>query len=134
MDSSAWIEYLRGTGSAACDEVGRLLLADDREVVLVAPVVMELLAGAPDERALRALERLTNALRTLPLDPDQDFHLAAAASRTVRAGGATARSLIDCLIAVLAARHGAVLVHRDADLEALRRALPGLRTLDLRDP
>ena len=68
------------------------------------------------------------------MDPDQDFHLAAAAYRTVRAGGATARSLIDCLIAVLAARHGAVLVHRDADLEALRRALPGLRTLDLRDP
>lgn len=95
---------------------------------------MELLAGAPDERALRALEVLTNGLRTLELDPRLDWHAAAAAYRAARAGGATVRSLTDCLIAVLAARHGASLVHRDADLEVLGRVLPGLRTVDLRQP
>ena len=95
---------------------------------------MELLAGAPDARALRALEGLTTSLPVLRLDPELDFHAAAAAYRAARAGGATVRSLVDCLIAVLAARHSVVLVHRDADMEVLAGVLPGLRTLDLRGP
>lgn len=112
----------------------RLLLDPQSSVVLAPPIVMELLAGAPDLGALHALQALTSGLPGLSLDPELDFHAAAAAYRAARAAGSTVRSLVDCLIAVLAARHGALLVHRDADLEALAAVLPGLRTLDLRRP
>lgn len=130
LDTSVWIEYLRDTGSPACLEVGRLLSADLDLVATTPPIVMELLAGATDE-GLGALERLATGLSSLELAPELDFHSAAAAYRAARRGGITVRGLVDCLIAVIAQRHGAVLVHRDADLAVLS-ALLRLPTVDLR--
>lgn len=132
VDTSAWVEYLRDTGSRACDEVGRLLTESSSSVVTTPPVLMELLAGAATESALRSLEQLTASLPVLALDPAVDFHAAAAVYRSARRQGRTVRGLVDCLLAVVAARHGATLVHRDADLAVLADLLPGLRTVDLR--
>jgi predicted nucleic acid-binding protein len=132
IDSSAWIEYLRGTGSPAAIEVRRLLHEQLSDVVTTEPIVMELLAGARDDRALTQLETLTNGLRLLRVDATGDHHDAAHVYRAARAGGATVRTLVDCLIAVVAARTGAVLVHRDRDFDALARALPDLRVRSLR--
>ena len=125
------MEYLRATGSPADREVTRLLARADSEVVTTAPVQMELLAGANGSAALRGLEALTAGLTSLPLEVDRDFHAAAAVYRAAREGGATVRSTVDCLIAVVAARHGAVVVHRDRDFEVLAAVLPGLRTRSL---
>ena len=132
LDTSAWIEYLRDTGSPACDEVARLLAESPGSVVTCPHVVMELLAGASTDGALRALEQVTSALPVLPLDPALDFHAAAAVYRSARRQGRTVRGLVDCVLAVLAARHGATLVHRDADLAVLVELLPGLQAVDLR--
>ena len=132
IDTSAWVEYLRDTGSAACEHVAVLLREPVDEVVLTPPVVMELLAGATSTSALRALEQLTAGLPTLAVDGHLDFHAAAAIHRSARQRGATVRGLMDCLIGAVAERHGAVLVHRDADLARVADCLPGLRTVDLR--
>ena len=123
LDTSAWIEFLRDTGSPACVRVHELLREDLASVVTTPPVVMELLAGGRDERSTAALERLTSGLRSLDLAPATDFHAAAAAYRACRQRGTTVRGLVDCLIAVVAQRHRAVLVHRDADLAVLAAAL-----------
>lgn len=132
LDTSAWIEYLRDTGSSACEHVGRLLTASPLTVVSTPPVVMELLAGATSEPATRVLDSLTTGLTTLELEPAVDFHAAATAYRASRRQGVTVRGLLDCLIAVVALRHGATLVHRDADLARLVSVLPGLASHDLR--
>lgn len=132
LDTSAWVEYLRDTGSPACEEVGRLLLAPASAVATTPPVVMELLAGATSDAALRDLERLTSGLPQLSLEPTLDFHAAAAVYRAARRSGTTVRGLVDCLVAVVAERHGATLVHRDADLHRIGQLLPALDALDLR--
>ena len=132
VDTSAWVEYLRDSGSTACDEVGRLLRSSPDRLVLAPPVVMELLAGATSEAALSSLEQLTAALPVLALDDALDFAAAAAVYRAARSRGRTVRGLVDCLLAVLAQRHGATLVHRDADLATLAPLLPGLQVVDLR--
>jgi predicted nucleic acid-binding protein len=49
--TSAWIEFLRNTGSPVCNRVDELL---DREVAVCDPDRMELLAGARDEHAIRS--------------------------------------------------------------------------------
>src|SRR5450756_1607094 len=95
------------------------------------PLPMELLAGAPNGSALLALETLTNGLPWLDIDVRLDFHAAAAVYRTGRARGYTVRSLVDCLIAVVAARHGVTLLHRDADFDTLDACLPELGTISL---
>jgi predicted nucleic acid-binding protein len=131
IDTSAWIEYLRGTDSHAAQEVERRLTGATDQVVMTAPIAMELLAGAPNASALLALETLTNGLPWLDIDVRLDFHAAAAVYRTGRARGYTVRSLVDCLIAVVAARHGVTLLHRDADFDTLDACLPELGTISL---
>lgn len=131
VDTSVWVEYLRDTGSPAAEEARRLLRRPE-EVATCGLIVMELLSGARNATQVEALERLTSGLVQLDLDQRLDFHAAAAAYRVSRASGRTIRGLVDCLIAVLALRHGAVLVHRDADLASAAEVLEGLTHRDLR--
>ncbi len=131
IDSSAWIEYLRRTGSPANVAVRELVQARLAEVATTEPVIMEVLAGAPSDRAFTQLGTLMTGLRLLSVDPALDYHDAAVAFRAVRAAGRTVRSTMDCLIAAIAIRTDAVLVHRDRDFDVLAAALPDLRVRSL---
>ena len=133
IDSSAWIEFLRATGSRANLAVRELVQERPHELALTEPVVMELLAGAADERAFAQIEKLTSGLPLLSVDVVVDYRDAALAYRAVRARarGSAVRKLLDCLIAVVAIRTGAVLVHRDRDFDVLATALPDLRVRSL---
>jgi predicted nucleic acid-binding protein len=131
IDSSAWIEFLRRTGSRANIEVRELLLQRPGSVVTTEPVVMELLSGATSQRAFEQIQTLTDGLRMLEVDGRVDYRDAAIAYRAVRANGGTVRKLLDCLIAVVALRAGATLVHRDRDFDVLAAALPDLRVRSL---
>jgi predicted nucleic acid-binding protein len=120
VDTSAWIEFLRDTGSPVCDAVDRLL---GDELAVTDAIRMELLAGARDETHLRDLRGLiarTTVLSTTPGDHDQ----AAALYRACRGQGETVRKLIDCLIGSVAIRHGVEVLHLDADFAALARHTP----------
>jgi predicted nucleic acid-binding protein len=131
IDTSAWVEYFRATGSPANLEVRRLLQERPASVVTTEPVVMELLAGAADERVSQQIEILTGGLRLLPVEAMLDYRNAALTYRAARRRGLTVRKLFDCLIATVAARTGATLVHRDRYFDALADALPDLRVRSL---
>ncbi len=83
------------------------------------PIIIELLAGATSTRAIRQLETLTSGLVLLSVDIAVDYHDAAAIYRAARASGRAVRRMNDCLIAAVAARASATLVHRDADFDAI---------------
>ncbi len=120
IDTSAWIEFLRDTGSPLCRRVDAAL---DGEFGVADAVRMEVLAGARDERHLLQLRRLLARGVSLPTDP-VDYEHAATLYRRCRTGGETVRKLIDCLIAAVAIRHGIVLLHGDADFDVLVRHTP----------
>lgn len=126
MDTSVWVEYLRDTGSAACVELGALLADDLDSIVITEPVAMELLAGASGA-ALAKVELLVAGLPVVGVEPMLDFPAAAAVFRAARSGGRTVRSLVDCLIAVVAVRSHVELLHRDADYDVLAEVLSGLQ-------
>jgi hypothetical protein len=117
VDTSAWIEFLRDTGSSTCDEVDRLLAA---EIAICDPVRMEVLAGARDEAHLRQLRGLLARATLLPSGP-ADHEAAAALYRACRRQGETVRKLIDCLIAAVAIRESVPVLHADADFDVLAR-------------
>ena len=117
VETSAWVEFLRGTGSPVCEEVGRLLGSD---IAVTDPVLMEVLAGARDERHLRDLRGLLGRGQMLRCDAT-DFDMAAALFRRCRRGGETIRALADCLIAAVAIRHDVPVLHADADFDVLAR-------------
>ena len=126
-DTSAWIEYLRGTGSFADGELTRLLEADE-QLATTGLVLLELLAGARDEREAADLRRLIDRCQFVSLEEPSDLEAAATLCRIARREGTTVRRLPDCLIAAVAMRVGATLLHRDSDFEAIARIAP-LETL-----
>ena len=117
IDSSAWIEFLRDSGSPACYQVDELL---DRDFAICDPIRMEVLAGARDESHLLNLRRLLARAVVIPMRPT-DYEDAAALYRRCRRQGATVRKLIDCLIAAVAIRAGTPVLHHDADFRTLAR-------------
>ena len=117
IDTSAWVEFLRDTGSTVCRRVDELL---DGEIAVCDPIRMEVLAGARDELHLEALRRLLARATVLPTDAAH-FEEAAALFRRCRREGETVRRLIDCLIAAIAIRSGVSVLHRDGDFDVLAR-------------
>jgi predicted nucleic acid-binding protein len=81
---------------------------------------MEVLAGARDERHLQDLQGLHGRATMLSIEP-ADYDDAAALYRACRRGGETVRKLIDCLIAAVAIRVGAPVLHADSDYSVLAR-------------
>jgi predicted nucleic acid-binding protein len=120
IDTSAWVEFLRDTGSVICDRVDALL---DDEVATCHPIRMELLAGARDEQQLGDLRGLLARGSLLPTEPT-DYEEAAALYRTCRRRGETVRKLIDCLIAATAIRSAIPVLHSDNDFDVLARHTP----------
>lgn len=117
VDTSAWIEFLRDTGSAVCTAVDGLL---DSDLAICDAVSMEVLAGARNEHHLIQLRRLLARATMLPTTP-ADYEAAASMYRSCRARGETVRKLIDCLIAAVAVRAGAEVLHTDSDFVVLAR-------------
>ena len=117
IDTSAWVEFLRDTGSPVCRRVDELL---DSDMATCDPVRMEVLAGARDERHLRDLRRLL-ARASLVVTDAVDYEEGATLYRACRRSGGTVRKLIDCLIAATAIRAGVAVLHADADFDVLAR-------------
>lgn len=120
IDTSAWVEFLRGTGSPACERVDALL---GSRIATCDPVRMELLAGARDEQHLSDLRRLL-ARASVVQTASADYENAAVLYRACRQSGATVRKLIDCLIAAVAIRAGVPVLHADTDFDTLARHTP----------
>ena len=117
VDTSAWVEFLRDTGSEICHAVEMSLETD---IAVSDPIRMEVLAGARNEAHLVQLRSLLNRcthVRAVPTDYDE----AAMLYRQCRANGETVRKMVDCLIAAIAIRSGRQLLHNDADFAALCR-------------
>ena len=117
VDTSAWIEFLRDTGSPTCERVAVEL---DGDLATCDAIRMEVLAGARDDRHLDALRRLLARATILPTEPSH-YDEAAGLFRRCRREGETVRKLIDCLIAAVAIRADVPVLHRDADFDVLGR-------------
>lgn len=123
VDSSAWIEYLRATGSTAHVALASAVKADER-VVITEPVFMEILAGIRSPMVRRRTADAMSQFPLLPVRSVDDWEQAAAIYRSCRRAGMTPRDMIDCLIAAVAIRAGAMLLHRDRDFDAIARHAP----------
>ena len=117
IDTSAWVEFLRDTGSPICNRVEALL---ENEIAVCDAVRMEVLAGARGERHLHDLRRLLARATVLPTEP-MHYEGAAALFRLCRREGETVRKLIDCLIGAVAIYANAPVLHNDADFDVLAR-------------
>lgn len=120
-DSSAWIDYLRNRDTPAVDALDAAIR--DGVARLCEPVWAEVMRGACDDRDQERVER---ALAAVPLVPTvrADWENAATIGRITRRNGVVIRSFMDCLIAGIAVRAAATVLHSDVDFERIASVFP----------
>lgn len=121
-DTSAWVEYLRATGSPVNLRLRSLIGTGSLATTDV--VVMEVLAGARDDLHRQRLRTLLGQCEYVRTSPPDDFERAAALSVRCRRSGFTIRALTDCLLAAVALRERAAILHADRDFDAIARCAP----------
>ena len=119
IDSSAWIEFVRRTGSHANHAVRDAIRSD--EAATTDAVRLELLAGVARTMPVDALSNLLDGCQELDQERQTDVETAASLYLICRRAGETVRSLNDCLIAAIAIRHRVAVLHQDRDFEVLAR-------------
>lgn len=122
VDTSAWVEFDRATGSEV-DQRLTSLIATEGPLTVTEPVVMEVLAGARSDQRESDLRRLLQRFRLLHFDAAIDFDAAARIYRRCRRAGITPRGMIDCMVACVAWRRGASLLAHDSDLDRVARVV-----------
>ncbi len=116
VDTSAWVEFDRATGSAVDNRLSGLI-AEGAQIAVTEPVVMEVTTGAATPAREQDLRRLLGHCRLLPFDAASRIY------RMCRRNGVTPRGLIDCMITSIAHRHGATVLSTDGDLHRIARVV-----------
>ncbi|MBL8216198.1 MAG: PIN domain nuclease [Bryobacterales bacterium] len=126
VDSSVWIDYLRGIPNPTTDQLERLL--GQEEIAIGDLMLAEVLQGISDDKTFETVRALLCALPVVPIG-GRDTAIAAARNfRLLRRKGITVRKTIDTLIATCCLEHGCELLHNDRDFDAFARHL-GLRVV-----
>jgi predicted nucleic acid-binding protein len=115
VDTSAWVEYDRATGSSVNRRVLELIAGDGR-IAVTEPVIMQVIAGARSRQRESQLRRLLQRCALLRFEAAVDFDAAARIYLNCRSAGVTPRGMVDCMIASVAHRHNATLLALDIDL------------------
>ena len=118
VDTSAWVEYLRGTGSPHNVWIRDAILAD-AQLGWTEPILYELTAGVRSSRRVEELRALLLRGPMVAIQGLQDWEDAAHLYRAAASKGLTVRSSIDCLIAAVALRTGSSVLALDRDFETL---------------
>jgi predicted nucleic acid-binding protein len=125
VDSSVWIDWLRGADTAAVRFLQEREGGD--ELALTHMIFLEVLQGVRSDRLFKTIRNVLGAQSMLePLHGLDTLTAAAHLYQRARTAGFTVRKSADCLIAAIAIEQGALLVHNDRDFLALAEAEPAL--------
>ena len=124
VDSSVWIDYLRGSATPQAEKLDALL-----GVVPLAIgdlILTEVLQGCVTDKEFNAVKRTLSALDFVVLGGEDVAIEAARNFRKLRALGLTVRKTIDTIIATRCIVGDYELLHNDRDFDAFEQHL-GLR-------
>ncbi|WP_374296149.1 PIN domain nuclease [Sphingomonas sp.] len=122
VDSSVWIDLFRDRDTRQTHRL-RDLIASRARIVIGDLVLVEVLQGAPNDRAAASMEAAFAAFETLTIvDPGAALQ-AARHYRTLRTLGITIRKTIDTLIATRCILDGTPLLYSDRDFDPFVRHL-----------
>ncbi|MFO7732535.1 MAG: PIN domain-containing protein [Candidatus Aminicenantes bacterium] len=120
VDTSVWVDYLRGITPVVAEKLDHLLTSAD--ICIPEIVLAELLQGARSEREVAAVESLREAFTIIGQGPET-WAKAGEISRRLRGRGRTIH-LVDCHIAVIAEEKGCAVLTLDEHFREIQKVLP----------
>ena len=126
VDSSVWIDYLRGIDTRQTDRLHALLGVEPLAVGDL--ILTEVLQGTTSEKDFRSVQRLLGNLDVLQLGGSAVAVQAARNFPALREKGVTVRKTIDCIIATRCIMDDLTLLHSDRDFDPFITHL-GLRSV-----
>lgn len=115
VDSSVWIDYLRGVETRQTDQLHGVL---GIEPLAIGDLILtEVLKGTTKEKDFKHVLRLLNGLDAVPLGGHAVAIQAARNGRALREMGIAVRKTIDCIIATRCIMEGMTLLHSDRDFD-----------------
>ncbi len=127
VDTSVWIDYLRGVASDRVERL-RTLMRRQPEMLIGDLILCEVLQGCRSKAEATDVEAALREFAIVPLSTPDLAVRAAANYRLLRRRGVTIRTTIDMIIGTFCIEHGHTLLHSDRDFEPMERLL-GLRTI-----
>lgn len=127
VDSSVWIDYLRGNATPQAEKLDSLLGATP--LCIGDLILTEVLQGCATEKEFNAVRRTLATLDFVVLGGEDVATQAAKNFRYLRARGVTARKTIDTVIATRCIVSGHELLHSDRDFDPFEQYL-GLRCVN----
>lgn len=124
VDSSVWIDYLRGRRTPQAEQLDALL--GSTPLAIGDLILTEVLQGCPTQRQFDLVRELLGILTFVTLGGPAVAVAAAENFRTLRAKGITVRKTIDTVIATRCIVDGLELLHADRDFDPFETHL-GLR-------
>jgi predicted nucleic acid-binding protein len=121
VDTSVWIDFFNGRGTAEADLLDRLL---GQEPILIGDLILtEVLQGFRRDAEYRKAKALLDTLEFRTLGGRAVALAAAANYRRLRRRGITPRKTIDMIIGTYCLVNGLTLLHSDRDFDVLEQEL-----------
>lgn len=121
VDSSVWIDYLRGTDTREARKLDALL--GTVPLAIGDLIFTEVLQGCTSDREFDQVRRMLQTLRQVTLGGEDVKVEAARNYRRLRSLGITVRKTIDTVIATRCIVSGHELLHSDRDFDAFEQHL-----------
>ncbi len=128
VDSSVWIDYLRGVSTPQSDKLDSLLGVEPLAIGDL--ILAEVLQGFSNERDFIKARKNLDSFEHVELGGKDIAIQAARNFRTLRGLGITVRKTIDTIIATRCIESGYTLLHSDRDFDAFETHL-GLQVVSL---
>lgn len=118
VDSSVWIDYLRGTDTRQTDRLHGMLGVEPLAIGDL--ILTEVLQGTTTQKDFGHVLRLLGSLEAISLGGSAVAIRAARNFRSLRDKGITVRKTIDCIIATKCIMDDIALLYSDRDFEPFR--------------
>ena len=115
VDSSVWIDHLRGDLTAPVNRFRALLVAGEDDIITADLIVLEVVRGCRTPRAAARVAEAMQAFDCVTLGGLPAALAAASCYRRLRDRGVTVAKTVDLLIARWCIGEGVALLHDDRD-------------------
>lgn len=129
IDTSVWIDFLKGEKSAQREALHRLIEADE-DIAITEIIVTEILQGIKSDKDFKTVKEYLLEFPVYSPKGMETYLEAARIYRECRKRGKTVRKTIDCIIAAICIENKLTLLHKDSDFDFIA-ACTGLKVLKM---